>query len=162
VACLLSHALIGASVTIDQIFEASVGAVHGLRQVEFTLLQLIARTPGINQKQLCDAVGMSAPRMTLVLDRMLDRRLIGPSPVSHDRRCRCVELTQQGHALALETHQCLLQGEAQTLPLTCGEREFLCELLHRIGRRRSEQNHALHQPHVASRFHPPEPRRLQP
>lgn len=162
VACLLSHALLGASATFDQIFEGSVGAVHGLRQVEFTVLQVLARNPGVHQKWLCEAIGISASRMTQMLNRLLVRGLIKPSPALHDRRCRCIELTPQGHALALETHRSLLQDEARLLPLTCGEREFLCELLDRLVHRKSAPPRQPSPGSAASTFHAPEPSPLHP
>jgi DNA-binding MarR family transcriptional regulator len=137
----IGKALTDACAVTDRIFAECVGNVHGLRRVEFTLLQQVATNPGVSQKRLCRAVGVSAPQLTLVLDRLLKRGLIERRHVQDDKRLRCIELTCEGHELAQRTHESLVRGEALALPtLSRGERAFLCELLLRIAQAGAEEN----------------------
>jgi DNA-binding MarR family transcriptional regulator len=135
----IGEALTRASAITDQIFSEFVGDAYGLRRMEFVLLQVITRNPGINQKGLTEVVGVSAPHISLVLDRLLKRGLIDRQHSSNDGRQRCIQLTRLGHDLARQANRSLLRGEALALSaLSPAERTFLGELLLRVAHARAE------------------------
>lgn len=135
----IGEALTRASSVTDQIFSEWVGDAYGLRRMEFVLLQAITRNPGINQKGLTEVVGVSAPQLSLVLDRMLKRGLVERKHSTRDARQRCIQLTRQGQELAKLSGKSLLRGEALALcALTPAERTFLGELLLRVAPPRAE------------------------
>jgi DNA-binding MarR family transcriptional regulator len=135
----IGEALARAAALTNQIFSDCVGDAYGLCRVEFVLLQLITNHPGINQKGLAAAVCVAAPRVSLVLDRMLAKGLVERLPSSRDGRHRCIQLTRQGRALAAQTSKRLLHGEELALSsFSTAERSFLREILLRIAQIRTE------------------------
>ncbi len=89
-----------ASVVAYEAFEVHIGAPHDLRKVDFSLLMLVAEHGCLAPKRLVKLLSLSAPKLSMVLDRMQARGLIERQPDPSDRRSVQVSLTTQGEKLA--------------------------------------------------------------
>jgi DNA-binding MarR family transcriptional regulator len=88
-----------ASVVAYAAFEDHIGAAHGLRKVDFSLLMLLAEHGNLVPKRLIKLLSLSAPKLSMVLDRMEASGLIQRSPDELDRRSVQVTLTDEGEKL---------------------------------------------------------------
>ncbi|MBM3388726.1 MAG: MarR family transcriptional regulator [Betaproteobacteria bacterium] len=89
-----------ASVVAYDAFEQHIGAPHELRKVDFSLLMLVAQHGHLAPKGLAKMLSLTAPKLSMVLDRMQARGLIERKPDPQDRRSVRVILTPQGERLA--------------------------------------------------------------
>lgn len=89
-----------ASVVAYAAFEDHIGAPHGLRKVDFSLLMLLAEHGSLVPKRLIKLLSLSAPKLSMVLDRMEAGGFIRRRPDERDRRSVQVTLTDQGEKLA--------------------------------------------------------------
>jgi len=89
-----------ASVVAYEAFELHIGRPHGLRKVDFSLLMLLADHEHLAPKRLVTMLSLTAPKLSMVLDRMQARGLIERRPDPSDRRSVQVTLTEQGLQLA--------------------------------------------------------------
>lgn len=85
-----------ASVVAYAAFEDHIGEPHDLRKVDFSLLMLLAEQGPQAPKQLVKRLSLSAPKLSMVLDRMEARGLVRRSPDAADRRSVQVSLTEEG------------------------------------------------------------------
>jgi DNA-binding MarR family transcriptional regulator len=67
--------------------------------VEFAVMRLIQRNPGINQISLATTLGAEGPRMVLIIDALEQRGLVARLSSTIDRRARALFLTPEGRAL---------------------------------------------------------------
>ncbi|MBU6195706.1 MAG: MarR family transcriptional regulator [Burkholderiales bacterium] len=89
-----------ASVVAYDAFEQHIGTPHGLRKVDFSLLMLVAEHSHLAPKVLAKMLSLTAPKLSMVLDRMQARGLIDRTPDPLDRRSVQVTLTAEGVRLA--------------------------------------------------------------
>ena len=89
-----------ASVVAYASFNVHIGRPYDLRKVDFSLLMLVAEHEGLTPKALAKSLSLTAPKLSMVLDRMQARGLIGRTPDQRDRRSVQVTLTDQGQTLA--------------------------------------------------------------
>jgi DNA-binding MarR family transcriptional regulator len=89
-----------ASVVAYEAFEQHIGTPHGLRKVDFSLLMLVAEHGHLAPKGLAKMLSLTAPKLSMVLDRMQARGLIERTPDPLDRRSVQVSLTAEGARLA--------------------------------------------------------------
>ena len=89
-----------ASVVAYEAFEVHIGQPHDLRKVDFSLLMLVAEHGALAPKRLVALLSLSAPKLSMVLDRMQARDLIERRPDPTDRRSVQVRLTASGAKLA--------------------------------------------------------------
>jgi DNA-binding MarR family transcriptional regulator len=89
-----------ASVIAYDAFEQHIGTPYGLRKVDFSLLMLVAEHSHLAPKVLAKMVSLTAPKLSMVLDRMQARGLIDRTPDPLDRRSVQVTLTAEGVRLA--------------------------------------------------------------
>jgi DNA-binding MarR family transcriptional regulator len=124
-----------ARVTTHALFVRHVGQPLDLRPVEYSLLMLLAGNAHVTPKQLAQALALSAPNLTLLLDRMQERGLIQRVRSETDRRSQLVLLTDAGRALTDQAlartpdmehglHHCLSRAE----------HAMLIELLDKVAR----------------------------
>lgn len=126
-----------ADIPSKRVFAHFIGKPMDLRPVEFTTLLLVTFNPGVTQKQLAQVLAMSAPNMTILIDRMTERGLLARVRSETDRRAQNVHATADGEALAHRAHAVSKTMEAELLsPLSPGERILLFELLQKIARQR--------------------------
>jgi DNA-binding MarR family transcriptional regulator len=106
--------------------------------VEFSVLVLVDTNPEVNQKQLGQALDVSAPNLAVTLDRMVEHGWVRRERSERDRRAQLVRLTPEGQVLIRKARKISQQMEAEPLKvLSPAEQALLIELLHRValGRR---------------------------
>ena len=100
---------------------------------EFSILMLVAANPQVNQRQLGQALDISAPNMAVTLDRMVERGWVERVRSTEDRRAQQIHLTAAGRALAQRTEKIsATMEEAALRRLSAAERALLVELLLKI------------------------------
>jgi DNA-binding MarR family transcriptional regulator len=113
-----------------KVFLRNVGEPFELRTVEFTLLMVLLKNTRVSPKQLARTLAMTAPAITVLIDKMAARGLVERRRSSTDGRALEVLLTVEGEALARSAHAKSLSMEDALLQrLSPGERVMLRELL---------------------------------
>ncbi len=134
---VLGYHLAQADVPSKKIFFKHIGEPLQLRPVEFTILMLIAHNENVTQKQLSQALAVSAPNITTLLDRMEERELLARVRSETDRRAQNIHLTRKGSLLARKAYEVSLTMEHDLLRhLSEAERAILIELLQKVARHR--------------------------
>ncbi|MCX7659873.1 MULTISPECIES: MarR family transcriptional regulator [Caldimonas] len=149
---VLGYQLAQAGIVTDAVFKSQVGQPFGLRPVEYTVLTLIVENPGGSLVRLARALAVTAPNITMWIDRLESRGLVRREQSARDRRSQLLHATPEGVALARAATQRILDAERQALAnhLSPGERAILLELLHKVACARSEVAAARVQPAVAA------------
>jgi DNA-binding MarR family transcriptional regulator len=108
-------------------------AIYDVRPVDFSVLSLITRNPGITSRQLCNALGILAPNLVGMVRTLEKRGLITRKPHPHDGRANGLHATTQGKKLMLQAEQTASEVDAEvTAHLTPNERNNLLKLLAKI------------------------------
>lgn len=108
-------------------------AVYGLKQVDFSVLSLIAHNPGATSRQLCSTLDILPPNLVSLIASMDSRGLIERRPHPRDGRAVGLHLTSAGQALVHEAEGAVVQLEADaSAHLTARERDTLIRLLQKI------------------------------
>ena len=117
---------------VSQVFAERMAA-YGLKQVDFSVLSLIAHNPGATSRQLCSTLDILPPNLVSLIATMDSRGLIERRPHPHDGRAIGLYLTPAGEELIREAEQTVMQLEADaSARLTSRERETLIRLLQKI------------------------------
>lgn len=134
---LLGYHMAKADIPAKAAFYKYVGEPLKLRHVEFTILMLVKSNPAVTQKQLSQTLAVSAPNITILLDRLVDRGWIERVRSEFDRRVQHIHLTAEGARFAEQSHRASLTCEKEMLKnLTPGEQLMLLELLDKVARHR--------------------------
>lgn len=134
---LLGYSLAQAMIPATNLFLKHVGEPFDLRRVEYSLLVLVDSNRDITPKQLARALGVAVPYLTITLDRLQARELLGRSRSDVDRRSQHVRLTRKGADLVKRAEAVAMSMEKELLGhLTPGESALLFELLQRIASHR--------------------------
>jgi DNA-binding MarR family transcriptional regulator len=108
-------------------------APYGLKQIDFSVLSLLAHNPGATSRQLCTTLDILPPNLVSLVATLDSRGLIERRPHPHDGRAVGLHLTSAGEALVREAEQAVVQLEADaSAKLTARERETLIKLLQKI------------------------------
>src|SRR2546428_14046775 len=67
---VLGYQLAQAAIATTAVYTQAVGEPFGLRPVEFTILSLIDQNPGGSPAQLAKALAVTAPNITMWVDRL--------------------------------------------------------------------------------------------
>lgn len=141
-ASVLGYHISQAVVTTLGLFARHVGEPLDLRPVEFSLLLLLQANEQVTPKQLAQALALSAPNLTILLDRLQERGVIERVRSEADRRSQNVLLTPAGTEL---TQRCmaLCTTMEQDLDgcLSPGEHLLLIELLQKVIRHGRHGSH---------------------
>jgi DNA-binding MarR family transcriptional regulator len=130
---LLGYHLAQAGIPSNKIFDKHIGSEFSLKRVEFTILMLVWSNQQVTPKSLSQALGIPAPNLTLILDRLEGRALILRSRSETDRRVQYVNLTPQGLDLVVKADALSDTMEQELLKhLTEAERGMLFELLKKV------------------------------
>jgi MarR family transcriptional regulator for hemolysin len=130
---LLGYNLAQAAIPSSKIFAKRIGEPFQLRRLDFTILMLVAANPGVTQRQMSLALEVSAPRLTLVCDKLAERELISRTRSDDDRRKQYIALTRKGAALVKKADQIADGMESELLGhLTDVERTALFQLLEKV------------------------------
>lgn len=134
---LLGYSLVQAAIPTTNLFLKHVGEPFDLRRVEYSLLVLVDSNRDVAPKQLARALAVSVPYLTVTLDRLEARGLLGRSRSEVDRRSQHVRLTRKGADLVKKAEAVALSMEKELLGhLTPGESALLFELLQRVSAHR--------------------------
>jgi DNA-binding MarR family transcriptional regulator len=132
---LIGYQITQANVSSRKVFTRHIGEPYKLSPVEFTILMLVAHNRDATQKQLSQALAVSAPNVTALIDRMNERDLLKRVRNETDRRSQHVRLTRKGAALVREAREVSLTMERDLLRhLSEAERAMLTELLQKVTR----------------------------
>lgn len=108
-------------------------APYGLKQVEYSVLALLAHNPGATSRQLCAALDILPPNLVSLISSLDRRGLIERRPHPRDGRAVGLHLTSAGLALAQETEKVVVELESDAAnALTGRERETLRRLLQKL------------------------------
>jgi DNA-binding MarR family transcriptional regulator len=134
---LLGYQLVQADIPLKRTFFKHIGEPLGLRPVEFTILALVAHNPGVTGKELSQALAVTAPNITILLDKMSEKGLVARVRSETDRRAQNIHLTTAGEKLAKRAIGVSKTMEQEVLRhLSEGERVMLLELLQKVARHR--------------------------
>ena len=94
---------------------------------------LVAANPQVNQKQLGEALDISAPNMAVTLDRLVERGWVERVRSTRDRRAMHIHLTAEGTELVARAEKIAATMENPALrALSAAERALLIELLMKV------------------------------
>ena len=125
-----------ATVTTYEAFEQSVGKPFDLKKAEFSLLMLVLANTDVPPKRLARALAVTAPQLTLLLDRMQARGLLKRERNPLDGRSQHVVLTAKGAKLARDAGAAAAVMERQLQQrLSPAEHAMLIELLDKLALR---------------------------
>jgi DNA-binding MarR family transcriptional regulator len=134
---LLGYQLAQAAIVTTEVFVRVVGKPLDLRPVEFTILQLVHENAPVTATKVAKALAVTAPGVTIWLDRLEQRGLLKRERDKADRRTQNLRVTRKGDELVTAALGRLLQADRETLRhLSEGERHILLELLHKVARSR--------------------------
>lgn len=134
---LVGYAASRASIELKKTFARHLGPLE-LKAVEFSILVLVAANGEVNQKQLGDALDVSAPNMAVTLDRMVERGWVERVRSTQDRRAMNIHLTPAGQDLVQRAERIARTMENAPLRmLSPAERALLIELLLKVAAGRS-------------------------
>ena len=130
---LLGFHIARAGVTTFALFEQHVGQPFGLRKVEYSLLLLVLANGPLSPKRLAQALALSAPNLTMLLDRLQDRGLLRRERSLVDRRSQNVVLTDEGQRIAqASAAEATPMERALDDRLSLAEHAMLIELLSKV------------------------------
>ena len=140
---LLGFQLAQAEIPARLLYFRRIGEPLGLRPVEFSILMLLAFNPGASPKQIAQALALSAPNLTVMLDRLADKGWVERTRSQTDRRAQHLHLSNSGREVARRAHEVSLTMESELLQqLSEGERAMLRELLAKVARFRVQKEQA--------------------
>ena len=105
----------------------------GVRPVQYAVLTVIDRNPGLKQSQVSEALGIKRANLVAILDALERRGLARREAVATDRRSYALRLTDKGTAL-MKDLRARSQEHEKRLAATIGEdgRQQLLKLLHGV------------------------------
>lgn len=129
---LVGYAASRAALEMRKIFAHHMQPLD-LKIVDYCILVLVAANPQVNQKQLGQALDISAPNMAVTLDRLVERGWVRRVRSERDRRAQHIHLTAAGRELVNRAHAISRTMEDGALRmLSAAERALLIELLLRV------------------------------
>jgi len=130
---VIGYRIAKARVTTQALLIRHIGKPFSLRPVEFSLLMLLQANTALAPKELSNALALSRPHLTLLLDRAQERGWVERERSQVDRRSQEVRLTEAGATLAAElaSRAPKMESELQH-SLSFAERAMLIELLDKV------------------------------
>lgn len=108
-------------------------AVYGLKQVDFSVLSLLAHNPGATSRELCVTLDILPPNLVSLVAAMDSRGLIERRPHPRDGRAVGLHLTAAGKKLVREAESTVVELENDaSARLTARERDTLIRLLKKL------------------------------
>ena len=131
---LVGYAASRAAIEMRKVFARQMKPFD-IKVVEFSILMLVAANPKVNQKQIGQALDISAPNLAVTLDRMVERGWVRRQRSEQDRRAQHIHLTAAGRDLVERSGKvAATMEEAALRRLSAAERALLIELLLKVGR----------------------------
>ena len=105
-----------------------------LRPAEFSVLRVVQRNPGLRQRRVGEALGIQAPNLVGLVNRLARRGLVERRSNPEDGRSVALHLTEAGRAL-LDMATTLVQRHDAHIAraLSNTQRRQLIALLHAVG-----------------------------
>ena len=130
---IVGYHIAQAAVTTYAAFERHIGRPFELRKVEFSLLMLLMANGALSPKRLAATLRLTAPNLSLLLDRLQQRGLLRRQPNPDDGRSQHIVLTEKGLRVARDSAAAALPMERELQgPLSRAEHAMLIELLSRL------------------------------
>jgi DNA-binding MarR family transcriptional regulator len=130
---VLGYRLAQATIATTAVYMQAVGEPFELRPVEFTMLALINQNPGGSPAQLAKALAVTAPNVTMWIDRLEQQGWVVRERDETDKRALKLRLTTRGATIVGKATEQVLAGEERAFAtLSAGERTILIELLHKV------------------------------
>jgi len=122
-----------ANIAAVAVFERHVGGPFDLRKAEFSLLMLLLANGPTPAKLLARTLRLSAPNLTMLIDRMQAKHWLHRERNQADRRSQTIVLSAEGVALARRAQTAAKTMEHSLLQrLSRAERAMLFELLAKV------------------------------
>ena len=129
---LVGYAASRAAIEMRKVFARHMKPLD-LKVVDFSILMLVAANAEVNQKQIGQALDISAPNMAVILDRLAERGWVRRVRSEKDRRAQHIHLTAAGRELAQRAERIARTMEDAALQgLSPAERALLIELLLKV------------------------------
>ena len=129
---LVGYAASRAAIELRKAFTRHLGPL-GLKVMDYSILVLAASNPEVNQKQLGEALDVSAPNMAITLDRLVQAGWVERVRSTRDRRAMLIHLTRTGRELVQRAEKIAATMEHEPLrALSRAERALLVELLLKV------------------------------
>ncbi len=133
---VLGYHVAQAAVVTADCFERHVGVRFGLRKAEYSLLLLLLANGPVSPKRLGQALALSAPNLSLLLDRLQARDLVRRERSAADGRSQNIVFTDSGLQLARDSAAAATSMEQELdVRLSRAERLMLIELLRKVSGR---------------------------
>lgn len=130
---VMGYQLAQASVVTNQVFDQAIRGPHALRVLEYTVLALVCENPGVSPLRLASALAVTAPTITNLIDRLVEREFVQREKSSKDGRQQYLHPTEAGLRLKESCTGRVVAGEREAIDtLTPGEYALLLELLHKL------------------------------
>ncbi|WP_161626765.1 MarR family winged helix-turn-helix transcriptional regulator [Sphingobium lactosutens] len=109
----------------------------GFRPQHYAALKIVDSKPGCKQQDLGGALGISRSNLVMLIDELVEQKLIERRQNLEDRRSNALHLSARGRALLpeLDRGQQAHEGRLASL-LEEGEQEILVALLRKLGKLR--------------------------
>lgn len=112
---------------------AQVMAAYALKPVDFSVMSLIHRNPGITSRQLCASLDILPPNLVKIIQSLQTRHWITRQPHPRDGRAFGLHPTVLGRA-SIQEAEIRVATLEKTIPgkLTPGQQEQLIQLLRKV------------------------------
>ena len=108
-------------------------AKFDIRPVQYGVLSVIERNPGLKQQDVCLAIGIRRANFVSLLDELEHRRLAKRGPSAHDQRASALYLTDKGKALMRKLRKTNRDHEKRiTSGLSPEKRRLLIRTLNKV------------------------------
>ncbi len=133
---VLGYHVAQAAVTTVDLFDRHIGQPFGLSKVEYSLLLMLLANGPLTPKRLGQALVLSGPKLTLLLDRLQQRGLLRRERSATDGRSQNIVLTDSGRQLTRAAGDAAGPMESELdQRLSRAERLMLIELLRKVAGR---------------------------
>jgi DNA-binding MarR family transcriptional regulator len=106
---------------------------YQLKPVDFSVLSLVGRNPGITSRQLCSTLGILPPNLVGMVNALEKRELLARRPHPRDGRAMGLHLTPAGQKLMRDAERTAASLEAEVgARLTPAELQTLLRLLKKV------------------------------
>jgi DNA-binding MarR family transcriptional regulator len=122
-----------AQAPLRRCFFEGIGEPFGLRPVEFTILVLVATNDDVTLKRLTQTLNVTAPNITVVLDRLEARGLVQRVRSHSDRRSMIIRLLPSGERIVRDARDASRTMEDTAFAgFSPAERRTLLALMRRL------------------------------
>ncbi|MEJ8820597.1 MarR family transcriptional regulator [Variovorax humicola] len=116
---------------------------HGLTPVQYSALQGIENSPGVDQRTLARTIGFDTSTTASVIDRLEARGLVQRNASPTDKRVRLLTLTDEGRTLLADVVPSMRRAQERMLdPLSSTDRAEFMRMLRTLVQANNELSRA--------------------